>query len=209
MREQRLAAGQHVVVGRVKIARIPRVGDAVRMLGEIEQQRYLVVGVGLDDAHNVAVVHAVHADDMIVFGVVRFCHLHGCFAAARHAVLPQLAPRRRIDRIAELLAARGGGGDQKFLFQALLAHQPFHHKFRHRTAANIAVAHKEYFCHNSASFPLVNFTTKIFRMQVIALAKPHTLLTNPLKIRRKILRSCSAYLLKNRQLYGKIELLTH
>ena len=61
MREQRLAAGQHVVVGRVKIARIPRVCDAVRMLGEIEQQRYLVVGVGLDDAHNVAVVYAASA----------------------------------------------------------------------------------------------------------------------------------------------------
>ena len=38
MRQQRFAACQHIAVGCVKIAGIPRVGDAVRLLGEIEQQ---------------------------------------------------------------------------------------------------------------------------------------------------------------------------
>ena len=59
----------------------------------------------------------------------------------------ELAPRRRIDGVSYLLRARRGGRDEKSLLHACLFYDILHYKFRHRAAADIAVADKKYFYH--------------------------------------------------------------
>ena len=56
----------------------------------------------------VAQVVVVHSDDVIVIGVVLSRHLTGGLDLSTDAVLGQLAPRRRIDGIADFLCRSGG-----------------------------------------------------------------------------------------------------
>ena len=59
----------------------------------------------------------------------------------------QLAPGGGINGISELLRAGSGGGDLKFRLAAGFLYQVLHYKFRHRAAADVAVTHKQDFCH--------------------------------------------------------------
>lgn len=60
------------------------------------------------DALHIPEVGFVHADEQVEFPVVAFGELPRSVAAAGDSMLRQLAPRRRVDGIAELLAAGCG-----------------------------------------------------------------------------------------------------
>ena len=79
----------------------------------IQQKGQLAVGVAAADAAHVPQVGAIHAHEEVVGGVVLLCELAGGVAGAGDAVLGQLAPRRRIDRVADLLSAGGRRFDMK------------------------------------------------------------------------------------------------
>ena len=61
------------------------------------------------DALHIPEVGFVHADEQVEFPVVAFGELPRSVAAAGDPMLRQLAPRRRVDGIAELLAAGCSG----------------------------------------------------------------------------------------------------
>ena len=94
------------------------------------------------DALHVFEVRALHADEQIVLLVVLRRELARSVSLAGNAVLGELAPRGRIDGIADLIAARRRGVDLKFVGKSCLFDQILHHKFRHRAAADIAQADK-------------------------------------------------------------------
>ena len=63
--------------------------------------------VAAADAVHIPQIRAVHTDQEIVFFVVGIGELPRRVAVAGDPMLRQLAPRRRIDRIANLLPAGG------------------------------------------------------------------------------------------------------
>ena len=78
---------------------------------------HLVVEVAAADAVHAAEVGLVHSNDQVVFLVVVVAELPGGVALAGDAVLRQLPPGRRVDRVANLLPAGGRRGDLELLLQ--------------------------------------------------------------------------------------------
>ena len=111
--QQVSAALQHVAPRRLKVAGVPRVGHVTGTGGMIQQKGQLAVGVAAADAAHVPQVGAIHAHEEVVGGVVLLCELAGGVAGAGDAVLGQLAPRRRLDWVADLLPAGGRRFDMK------------------------------------------------------------------------------------------------
>ena len=66
-------------------------------------------------------------------------------------MLRQLAPRRRIDRVADLLPAGGRRFDMKLRCQSRFLHQVLHHELGHGAAADVAVADKQDILHTDSS----------------------------------------------------------
>ena len=79
------------------------------MVGVIQQQVYPAIRVTAADTVHIPQVGAVHADQQVKFLVISFGKLPRRVTAAGDPVFDQLAPRRRIDGVAELLAAGCGG----------------------------------------------------------------------------------------------------
>ena len=105
--QQPLTPRQHILPGGLEIAGVPRVGHIAGVVGVIHQEVQLAGKVAAADAVNIPQVCAVHADQQIVLVVVLIGKLPRCVAVAGYPMLRQLAPRRRIDRIADLLPAGG------------------------------------------------------------------------------------------------------
>ena len=145
-RQQPFAALLHVVPGGLEIAGVPRIGHVARVVGVIHQQRYFIFNVVSDNALDVPPVVLVHDDDVVVIVVVGAGHLAGGLAVAGDAVRSQHPAGRRIDGVANLLAARRGGGNLELRGEPPLRHLLLHHELGHGTAADIAVAHKKYLC---------------------------------------------------------------
>ena len=76
-------------------------------VGVVHQEVQLAVRVAAADAVHIPQVCAVHADQQIVVLVVGIGELPRRVAVAGDPMLRQLAPRRGIDRIANLLSAGG------------------------------------------------------------------------------------------------------
>ena len=111
-------------------------------VGVVEQPVHLPRRITAADTLHVFEVRALHADEQIVLLVVLRRELARSVSLAGNAVLGELAPRGRIDGIADLIAARRRGVDLKFVGKSCLFDQVLHHKFRHRAAADIAQADK-------------------------------------------------------------------
>ena len=147
--EQGLAAFEDVAPGGIEVAGVPGVGDFAGTGGVRHQHADLAVGVAATDAGHVADVPLVHADEEVEAIVVAAGHLTGALALAADAVFGELATGGGIDLVAELL---GGGGcrlDVELAVEACLADEVLHHKFRHRTATDVAVTNEKYTRHDS------------------------------------------------------------
>ena len=75
------------------------------MVGVVHQEVQLAGEVAAADAVHIPQVGTVHADQQVVFVVVLIGELPCRVIAAGDPMLCQLAPRRGIDRIADLLPA--------------------------------------------------------------------------------------------------------
>ena len=141
------AAFRNVPPGGRKITRVPRVGHVAGAGGVVEQAVDFARRVAAADAGHIADVGAVHPDEQVVFVVVRPRHLPRRVRPADHAVRRQLPLRGWVDRVAELLGAcRRRVNDEPLPCPGFSGHI-LHHKLRHRTAADVAVADKQYFYH--------------------------------------------------------------
>ena len=107
-----------------------------RGLGDVYKRQVHIPQVGL-----------IHSDQQVELVIVGVGELPGRLARAVDAVLRQLPPGRRIDRVPDLLRAGGGGLDVELGLQSRLLHQILHHELSHGAAADIAVAHKQDSCH--------------------------------------------------------------
>ena len=81
----------------------------------VHQQRHFMLRVAAHKARHIAQVVVIHGNQIIVGFVIPPGHLSGDFTLAGDAVLGQLPPGGRIDRVADLLGAGGGGCDFKFI----------------------------------------------------------------------------------------------
>ena len=140
--QQRAAAHVHVAPGCLEITGVPRVGDASGTAREVQQEVDFSLRVAAADAPDVPQILLIHADQEVERVVVPLRELACGVALTGDPVLGQLAPRGRIDGIADLITARRRGVDLKFVGKSCLFDQVLHHKFRHRAAADIAQADK-------------------------------------------------------------------
>ena len=116
--EESGTTGGNILPGGIEIACVPRVCHVVRVVGMIHQQRYLVLGIGTDDALDAAQVGVIHGDDKVVIVVVGTRHLAGGFSLATDAIFGQLAAGGRIYRIAPLFSRGGCRRNLKLLLQS-------------------------------------------------------------------------------------------
>ena len=138
------ATVEAVAPGGIEVTRIPRVCHVVRTVGIIQQQVYLAVRVAATHALHVAQVIAIHAYQQVIMVIITARQLTRRFSFARYAVLSQFAACRWINGVAQFLGARGGRCYLKTVCQTSISHKAFHYKLGHRTAADVAVAHKKY-----------------------------------------------------------------
>ncbi len=136
-----------LAVGEVEFAGVPWVGDFSWTAGEVEQTADLILSVGADDPFKVADVVVVHYDDVIVICIFRPGYLMGAVAFARDSLFMEEAFHRRVDVIPEFFCRGRRGSNLELFFKSGVADHLFHHEFRHRRPAYIAVADKKYLLH--------------------------------------------------------------
>ena len=104
----------------------------------------LSVRIAAANALHGAQIGPVHANQQIKPIIICARHLPRRMMAARDSLLKQLAPRRRIHRIADLLTADSCRFDLPVTRDAFPLYQFLHDIFCHRTAAYIPMADKKY-----------------------------------------------------------------
>ena len=140
--QQALAAAQNIAVCPVKVIRIPRIFNVALPLGKVQQQMQLRLLLLRTQSTQLLQVPPLHADNQIRRFKILRRNLPRTMLRAGHPVLDQNSARRRINPIANFLAAQCGGIHFKLArHMPLLCQVPEHHCC-HRTAANIAVTHK-------------------------------------------------------------------
>lgn len=149
LRPQRLQKGPaallDVVPGGLKVAGIPGIGYVAGAIGIVEQKMYFQVRIAAEYFQHIAHIVLLHGDNQIEFFIIAFGDAPSFSAAAAYAVLGQNALGRRIYGIAQLFGAGGGRINKESVGEAGFSGKILHHKLRHRRAADIAVAYKEYF----------------------------------------------------------------
>ena len=110
----------------------------------------LSVRIAAANALHGAQIGPVHANQQIKPVIICARHLPRRMLPARDSLLKQLAPRRRIHRIADLLTADSRRFDLPVTRDAFSLYQFLHDIFCHRTAAYIPMADKKY-PHSNAS----------------------------------------------------------
>ena len=105
--QQPLTPRQHIPPSRFEVLGVPWVYHIARAGGMVHQEGHLACKIAAADAVHIPQVRVVHADQKIVFFVVGIGELPRRMAVAGDPMLRQLAPRRGIDRVADLLPAGG------------------------------------------------------------------------------------------------------
>ena len=98
---------QHILPRGLEVAGVPRVGNIAGVVGVVHQEVQLAGKVAAADAVHIPQVRAVHANQQVVLVVILIGELPRHMAVAGDPMLRQLALRRRIDRVADLLPAGG------------------------------------------------------------------------------------------------------
>lgn len=147
IRQQRLAAANHVFVRRFEIAREPRVGHAVRRIGVstvgiLEQLVHFALRIAFQDAAHIANVLVIHADEQVVFSIIGRAQLHGGSAWVDNAVRVEHPLRTRMRVIADFIVGCRARRNGDAVAQTRARNHVAHHELSHGRSANIAVTHK-------------------------------------------------------------------
>ena len=100
MFQQGLATLHNVTAGSVKVSGIPRIGNVPLGTGKGQKFGNLPFGISSQDLMHIADIGAVHADEVIVFGVIGALQLNRALSGTADAVLRQLCSCGRVDGIA-------------------------------------------------------------------------------------------------------------
>lgn len=156
------ATGKAVVPRGIEISCVPRVSNVpwynfrfyflrvshlVWVVGEVEQQVYLMVGVAAEHAHHVTDVVLIHCYEVVVIAVVLLCKLTCGLAGTADAVFGELASCGGIDGIADFLGTGGCACYLELVTESCVGNEFFHDELGHGATANIAVTYKKYFLH--------------------------------------------------------------
>jgi len=137
------AAAQHILICRFKIAGVPRIIDIGIGISKLQQLMHLVFGIAANDAHDVADIPSVHADEIVVVVVVRARQLRGVMRENGNALLPAFAHGAVVRRIADFLAAGRGRIDDEQMIDMAALDEVRKDELRHGAAADVAVANKQ------------------------------------------------------------------
>ena len=96
------AAGEHIAVGGIEIAGVPRVGHVAGAIGPIEQARDLALGVLAKDALQAAGVLVIHIDHVVPVAILRAAHLTSAMRDGGNPDLAQLGNGAMMRRVADL-----------------------------------------------------------------------------------------------------------
>ena len=99
-----------------------------------------MIRIPASDAQDVPDIILFGRENIIIFFIIPPGHLAGCFTGRVDAVLQQLAPGRRIDRIPDFLAAGGRGGDLEPVGDAAFGDHVLQDEFGHGGAADVSMA---------------------------------------------------------------------
>lgn len=144
--KQGAAAGGDIPVGAGKVPAVPRVGH-IAAVGIVQQLFDLMLRVAAQ--HTVQITHivAIHGQQQIIVVIIGNSQLSSALAVTGQTVGSQLCLGRRVHRIAfsvpNLFSAGGSGRNLKLICQSHLPHHILKDEFRHRRAANVAVAHEQ------------------------------------------------------------------
>lgn len=147
IRQQRLAAANHVFVRRFEIAREPRVGYAARGIGVstvgiLEQLVHFALRIAFQDAAHIANVLVIHADEQVVFSIIGRAQLHGGSAWVGNAVRVEHPLRTRMRVIADFIVGCRARRNGDAIAQTRARNHVAHHELGHGRPTNIAMAHK-------------------------------------------------------------------
>ena len=85
--QQPLAPRQHILPGRLEIARVPRVGNIAEAVGVVHQEVQLAIEIAAADTVHIPEIGSVHTYQEIVFFVVGIGELPCGVTAAGYSVL--------------------------------------------------------------------------------------------------------------------------
>ena len=143
------APGLHGPPGGLKVPGVPGVRHLAAPVGELRQQVDLPLRITAADPPHVPEVLLVHTDEEVIVLIIPPGQEPGGVPLAGDAVLRQLAPRRGIDRVPDLLPGGGGGGDGETPLLPRPPDEVLHGVLRHGAPADIPMANKKNFCHQA------------------------------------------------------------
>ena len=118
--QQGFTACDNLFIGHIKPSRVPRICDVPRSVRKVQQPADFMFRVVSKFPHHIADVKVLHRDQIIIIGVVAAANAARSLgrqtiirlAARSNSVAGELRPRRRVDTVADLLAACRSGGDE-------------------------------------------------------------------------------------------------
>lgn len=182
--QERRTTLQHVIVGRIKIAGVPRIRNVPMTARKLQQLVHLAVRVALQHAMEIFHIPFVHADNIVCLLIILPGDLRGAVRQHRNADLSQLADSTVVWLVADLLRAGGTGVDVELIGEVLFVDKVLENELRHGGTADIAVADETYSNHNF-SYPfntvqyLKSLTTSIILKRYIIF---HYFLITPCKL---------------------------
>ena len=135
-----LEVGDTLTIGDDTIG-VPWIRNGAWFVGEIKQIEDTAFRIVSKNPPHIAQIHLIHADEQIVLFRIATRQLDGFMPPQRNVVSIQQTDRARMDTVADLLRARGGGSSRN-VFSSSLMQKIRHDHFRHRRTADVAVAHE-------------------------------------------------------------------
>ena len=145
--QERRTTLQHVIVGRIKIAGVPRIRNVPMSTRKLQQLVHLAVRVALQHAMEIFHIPFVHADNIVCLLIILPGDLRGAVRQHRNADLSQLADSTVVWRVADLLRACGTGVDVELIGEVLFVDKVLENELRHGGTADVAVADEKYLNH--------------------------------------------------------------
>lgn len=150
--QERRTTLQHVIVGRIKIAGVPRIHNVPMSTRKLQQLVHLAVRVALQHAMEIFHIPFVHADNIVCLLIILPGDLRGAVRQHRNADLSQLADSTVVWLVADLLRAGGTGVDVELIGEVLFVDKVLENELRHGGTADVAVAHEKHSNAHNFSF---------------------------------------------------------